>query len=162
MPHIKKTLFATCFILAMGTLMIISAGDAFDAARQIQKSSAGEISAPLDEILRYISSGWGSLTRSLDYCEAFEDVKAEGKSILYFPAGMPIPPASRELKDRCSIGLENLPMKISRIGANGNSCQTSPPACSIWKIRMSCPVGASMKCTVGTVILSFVAFSWAH
>ena len=118
MPHIKRTLFATCIILVMDTLMIISAGDAFDAARQAQKSNAGEVSAPLDEILRYISSGWGSLTRSLDRCEAFEDVKTKGQSILYFPAGMPIPPASRELKDRCSVRLENLPKKISRLGAN--------------------------------------------
>ena len=118
MPQLKKTLFATCFILAMETLMIISAGDAFDAARQAQKPSAGEISAPLNEILRYISSGWGSLTRSLDRCEAFEDVKTRGESILYFPAGMPIPPASRELKDRCSVRLEQLPKKITRLGAN--------------------------------------------
>ncbi len=126
MPHLKKTLCATCLLLAMETSMIIPSGDGFGAARQVQESSAGENSAPLDDILRYISSGWGSLTRSLDNCDAFEDVKTEGKPILYFPVDMPIPPAARELQDRCSIRLEHLPMKIARLGAH-NLDPNQPP-----------------------------------
>src|SRR4029077_20058524 len=71
-------------------------------------------------------ASWGSLTRSLDDCAAFEDVKTEGKSILYFPANMPILPASRAMQDRCSIQVANLPKKIARIGA-GNLEPNQPP-----------------------------------
>ncbi len=118
MPHFKKTFLATHLILAVVTSTIGPSGDALDAARKGQGSIAGESSAPLDEILRYISSGWKSLTRSLDTCDAYEDVKTEGKPILYFPADMPIPPASRELQNRCSVQLDHLPMKIDRLGAH--------------------------------------------
>ncbi len=118
MPRPKKAFYATYLILAVVTSMIVCSGDALDAAHKAQESGAGERSAPLDEILRYISSGWGSLTRSLDSCRAFEDVKTDGKPMLYFPADMPIPPASRELQDRCSVRLEHLPKKIARFGAD--------------------------------------------
>ena len=100
MPHLKKTYCAICLILAMETSMIIPSGDAIDSVSQFQDSSTGQSSAPLNDILRYISSGWGSLTRSLDSCMTFEDVKTEGKPILYFPADLPIPPAFHELQDR--------------------------------------------------------------
>src|SRR5579863_4497256 len=118
MPHLKNFLCHTCLLLLVETSMIITAGDASGAARQIQKSSAGEMSAPLDEILRYISSGWDSLTRSLDDCDAYEDVKTDGKPILYFPVDVPILPISSELQDRCSVRLEHLPTKIARLGAH--------------------------------------------
>src|SRR5579863_533880 len=118
MPHLKNFLCHTCLILLVETSMIIPAGDASGAASQIQKSSAAEMSVPLDDILRYISSSWDSLTRSLDDCDAYEDVKTEGKPILYFPVDMPILPISRELQDRCSVRLEHLPAKIARLGAH--------------------------------------------
>jgi len=126
MPHFNKALCATYLVLAVVTSMIVRSGDALDAAHQGQESSAGDSSAPLDEILRYISSGWGSLTRSLDSCGAFVDVKTGGKPILYFPADMPIPPASRELQDRCSVRLEHLPKKIARLGQH-NLDPNEPP-----------------------------------
>lgn len=126
MPHLKKTFCATCLILAMGCSMIISSGDALGEPPQIQTPSPGENSAPLETILQYISSSWGSLTRSLGDCRAFEDVKTEGSSTLYFPANMPIPPAWRELQDRCSIEVKHLPKKIARVGA-GNLEPNQPP-----------------------------------
>jgi alpha,alpha-trehalase len=104
--------------MAMDTSMINPSDNAFAAEQQNQKSSAAEISTPLDDILRYISSGWESLTRSLDICKTFEDVKTEGIPILYFPEDLPIPPALRELQGRCSIRLEHLPTKIAGHGAN--------------------------------------------
>src|SRR6266851_5613274 len=118
MPHLKKTLCATCLLMAMDTSMINPSDNAFAAEQQNQKSSAAEISTPLDDILRYISSGWESLTRSLDNCKTFEDVKTEGIPILYFPEDLPIPPALRELQGRCSIRLKHLPTKIAGHGAN--------------------------------------------
>src|SRR5579863_1504854 len=126
MPHLKNFLCHTCLILLVETSMIIPAGDASGAASQIQKSSAAEMSVPLDDILRYISSSWDSLTRSLDDCDAYEDVKTEGKPILYFPVDMPILPISRELQDRCSVRLEHLPAKIARLGAHNLDPSQSP------------------------------------
>jgi alpha,alpha-trehalase len=105
-------------MLAVETAMIIPPSEAFGAKRDLQDSSAAEISPPLDNILGYISSGWNSLTRSLDNCTTFEDVKTEGGPILYLPVDLPIPPALRELQDRCSIRLEHLPIKIARLGAH--------------------------------------------
>ena len=126
MPHFKRTFCAICLILAMETSMIIPSGEVSGAARQIEKSSAAEMSTPLDGIIRYISSGWGSLTRSLDNCDAYEDVKTEGKPILYFPVDMPFPPISRGLQDRCSVRLEHLPTKIARLGAHNLDPNQSP------------------------------------
>src|ERR1700733_15095363 len=100
----------------MGAFVIPPPSDASEDGQQIQKSDGGEPSAPLDNILHYISSSWESLGRSLDNCKAYEDVKTDGEPILYFPADMAIPSALREALDRCSVRLEHLPWKISKIG----------------------------------------------
>ena len=98
--------------------MIIPSGDASDAERQAHEPRSGEVAQPLDNILHYISSGWDSLTRSMDDCKTLEDVKVVGEPILYFPANLPIPPAIQELQSRCAVRIEHLPAKIDGIGPN--------------------------------------------
>jgi alpha,alpha-trehalase len=118
LPSSNNRFCATCVMLVLEASMSIPSRDALDAARQIQESADMQSPAALGDILRYISSGWESLTRSLDSCKTFEDAKTDGKPILYFPADLPIPPALRELRDRCSIRLGHLPTKISGPGAH--------------------------------------------
>jgi len=118
MPHLKRTFFATCLILAMETSMIMPPGEASDGERQTQEPRSTESAEPLGNILQYISSGWDSLTRSLDNCATFEDVKTAGKSILYFPADMQISSTMLELQNRCSIQFDHLPRKITKLGAS--------------------------------------------
>jgi alpha,alpha-trehalase len=113
-------------MLALETSMIIPSGDASDAEPQTQEPRSGEIAEPLENILRYISSGWDSLTRSLDDCKTFEDVKTDAKPILYFPADLPIPPAMRELQNRCSVQIAHLSTKIARLGPNNFDPNQTP------------------------------------
>ena len=117
MPRLKKMLYVACLILAMQTLVTPSSRKVLGAKRQIQESSVEGPSIPFDDIMQYISSGWESLTRSLDSCKTFEDIKTDGKLVLYFPLDLPIPPELRELQNRCSIQFEHLPRKIKSIGA---------------------------------------------
>ena len=116
MPQFKIIFCFTWLILAMGALVIPPPSDASEDGQRIQKPGGGGPSAPLDSILGYISSSWESLGRSLDNCKTYEDVKTDGEPILYFPADVAIPPALREALDRCSVRLEHLPWKISKIG----------------------------------------------
>ncbi len=70
----------------------------------------------LEDIRKYISAGWGVLTRSETKCETFSDPKTGGKSVLYFPAEFSIPAAAKELEKRCSIRVEHLPAVIEKLG----------------------------------------------
>lgn len=117
MPRLEHNLHVACLILAAGTMMILPSSKAFGTQRQTKQSDVGGGSAPLDRTLRYISSGWDSLTRSLNSCKTFEDTKTEGERILYFPADLPIPTELRELQERCAVRLEHLPRKIANIEA---------------------------------------------
>jgi hypothetical protein len=60
----------------------------------MKDESPNEASAPSYKNIReYISSGWDSLTRSLDDCKTYQDVKTSGEPTLYLPASFPRPPA---------------------------------------------------------------------
>ncbi len=54
--------------------------------------------SPASDILKYISAGWDTLTRSMNQCESLEDTKT-GESILYLPADMDVPPAVAEIAE---------------------------------------------------------------
>lgn len=125
MPRFEQNLYVACLTLAVGTMMILRSSKAFGSQHQTQQSDVEEVSVTFDGLLQYISSGWDSLTRSLNSCKTFEDTKTEGERILYFPADLPIPPELRELQDRCAIRLEHLPRKITNIGA-GNLPSNQP------------------------------------
>ena len=136
--------------------MIIPSGDASDAERQTHEPRSGEVAQPLDNILHYISSGWDSLTRSMDDCKTLEDVKVVGEPILYFPANLPIPPAIQELQSRCAVRIEHLPAKIDELGQIILT-QTSPRDCSTWNTPTWCRAANSTKCTGGTATSLFAA-----
>ena len=70
----------------------------------------------IEDILQYISSGWGSLTRSMAKCDTVSDPKAPEKSVVYLPAGFPIPLAVQNLEKGCSVRVNHLPSVITKIG----------------------------------------------
>ena len=72
---------------------------------------------PLDDILGYISSAWGDLTRSTLECKALADPKTEGEPILYLPAGMAAPQGVSDLGKKCGVRIEHLPAKITELGS---------------------------------------------
>ena len=84
MRRLEQNLYVGFLTLAVGTMMILPSSKAIGSQRQTpQHSDVEEVSVPFDGILRYISSGWDSLTRSLNSCKTFEDTKTEGERILY-------------------------------------------------------------------------------
>ena len=88
MPHQSIYLRTACFLLLMEALaLVIPSSNAFDRERPVQESHSPNTSGSLSHLLRYISSGWDFLTRSMSSCKALEDVKTGGKPILYLPAG---------------------------------------------------------------------------
>ena len=67
----------------------------------------------LEDILHYISTTWDGLSRSLNQCETFTDVKTEGEPVLYLPVEMPEPAEIAGLPHRCKVRVERLPEKIT-------------------------------------------------
>ncbi len=78
------------------------------------------------DILRYISSGWDVLTRSMTKCKTVSDPKTPEKSVVYLPAGLSLPPAVQALQKNCAIRVEHLPQTIERLGQLEGS-KISPP-----------------------------------
>ena len=67
----------------------------------------------LSTFCSYISSGWDTLTRTMDRLQdSLEDTKTGGEAFLYFPAEMAIPPAISELQNHCRVRVEHLPAKL--------------------------------------------------
>src|ERR1700693_2038424 len=113
MIHAPRCFHMFFSLLALGSLIfsnnpIVAAGGkpAASISRPVSSSNS------LDEILRYISDSWDTLTRTMNRCESLEDTKTEGKSVLYLPAEMTIPPSITELQAHCRIRVEHLPQKI--------------------------------------------------
>jgi alpha,alpha-trehalase len=78
-----------------------------------QSPSARESFHSLDDILHYISITWDRLSRSLNQCETFSDVKTEGQPFLYLPVEAPEPPEIAGLPGRCKVRVDRLPEKIT-------------------------------------------------
>jgi alpha,alpha-trehalase len=70
----------------------------------------------LDQIRKYISTGWDSLTRSLTDCGTVVDTKLSSASVLYLPADFPVPAAVQQLQKQCNVQAEHLPALIHHIG----------------------------------------------
>ena len=70
----------------------------------------------MDDILRYISSGWDDLTRSVTNCSALVDSKTEGEPILYLPAEFAVSAPLKEIEKRCKARVEQLPARITEPG----------------------------------------------
>jgi alpha,alpha-trehalase len=73
------------------------------------------------DILHYISSGWDTLTRSMNRCESLEDTKTGGEAVLYLPAEVATPPAISELQNHCRVRVEHLPARITGPGGMNSS-----------------------------------------
>lgn len=70
----------------------------------------------LEAILRYISSGWDALTRSMTECGTVAGFRKKGTPVLYLPASFPVPSAVEELQKNCSVRVEHLPSLIEAPG----------------------------------------------
>jgi alpha,alpha-trehalase len=109
-----RCFYALISLLAQGSLLLLN-----NPVLAAERKPAVAISAPartsdsLDEILRYISNTWDTLTRTMNRCESLVDPKTEGEPVLYLPAGMAIPSSIAELQSHCRIRLEHLPSKIT-------------------------------------------------
>ena len=79
-----------------------------------QKNSAPE--PGLAPILKYISTGWDTLTRSMTDCQTVVDPKLTEASVLYLPADFTAPPTVQELQKRCKVHVEPLPAVITTPG----------------------------------------------
>jgi len=66
----------------------------------------------LHAILDYISTGWDTLTRSMDNCSTIVDPKLTAKSVLYVPADFTVPQNVRSLESRCNVDVRPLPQVI--------------------------------------------------
>jgi len=72
--------------------------------------------ASLKPILDYISTGWDTLTRSMNDCSTIVDSKLATKSILYVPADFTITADLRALESRCNIEVKPLPKVLHHLG----------------------------------------------
>jgi alpha,alpha-trehalase len=107
--------------------MVIVAVAQFSFAAQdkipMNEKSPNETTAPSFKNIRgYISSGWDALTRSLDDCKTYQDLKTSGEPTLYLPAGFPRPATIGHLiEEKCQIDIETLPASINSHGELDNS-----------------------------------------
>jgi alpha,alpha-trehalase len=90
------------------------------ALAHAQVASAPAVPAPADQglepILNYISSAWGTLTRSMTDCVSVVDPKIKVAPVLYLPADVAEPAAVQKLAADCNVRVEHLPVKIHRLG----------------------------------------------
>jgi alpha,alpha-trehalase len=79
----------------------------------------------LAPILKYIDTGWDTLTRSMTDCNTVVDPKLVEESILYLPAGFATPAPVGEMQQRCHVNVEQLPAAIT--GPGQVSTNITPP-----------------------------------
>ena len=68
------------------------------------------------DILHYISSSWDVLTRSMAKCETVSDPKTGETSVVYLPAGFPMPPPVQGMQKNCNVRVQQLPATIETLG----------------------------------------------
>jgi alpha,alpha-trehalase len=70
----------------------------------------------LAPILAYISTGWDTLTRSMNECSTVIDPKFAAASVMYLPADFPEPPPLTALQNQCKFEVKHLPAVIHHPG----------------------------------------------
>ena len=70
----------------------------------------------IQDILRYIDSGWDTLRRSMTDCKTIVDPKSPEESVLYLPKEVEATPEIRALAAKCHVRVENLPVRITKLG----------------------------------------------
>ncbi len=100
-------------LLVPALLLCLVSGPALLAEEAASPSAAR---GPHD-VLAYISAGWDDLTRSMTHCETVKDPKLPQRSVLYLPAGFPVPQSVRTLEKNCpGLRVEHLPEAIRKHG----------------------------------------------
>ncbi|MFY9529088.1 MAG: trehalase family glycosidase [Candidatus Acidiferrales bacterium] len=94
----------------------------------------------LAPILKYIDTGWDTLTRSLANCDTIVDPKMPAASVLYFPARFPEPAAVQQLEKQCRIHVQQLPLVIRHPGEI-NPVKLDPPGLLYLENRYVVPGG---------------------
>ena len=79
----------------------------------------------LTPVLSYISTGWDTLTRSLEKCDTIVDPKVREASVLYLPAQFPVPDSLRDVQKRCNVEVRALPVNLT--GPGQVSTNITPP-----------------------------------
>ena len=70
----------------------------------------------LTPIRAYISTGWDTLTRSMNECGTVVDTKLAATSVMYLPADFPEPTALKNLQKTCKFEIHHLPAVIHNPG----------------------------------------------
>ena len=89
-------------------------------------TSAASTGQGLKPILKYISTGWDTLTRSMTECKSIVDPKITGQSVLYLPKEMAEPASVQTLTRNCNVRIERLPEQIQKLGQVSTS-NIDPP-----------------------------------
>jgi alpha,alpha-trehalase len=103
-----RGLFRFAFIAVLGGALCISSAAA--------QPAAGPEGQGLKPILDYISTAWGTLTRSMTDCQTVVDPKLTAAPVLYLPAGYAVPDAVQKLTANCNVRVEHLPIEIHHLG----------------------------------------------
>jgi alpha,alpha-trehalase len=124
--HRPTNLLRVAFSLLLQGLLIMSYFPKSSAGKKTfrkqpyaQTPPAADGSQPLVDILRYISTGWDDLTRTMTRCESLTDIKTDQEPVLFLPADFPSPPALSELQKHCAVRVEYLPNRIAGLGELG-------------------------------------------
>jgi alpha,alpha-trehalase len=88
----------------------------FTRANPVPAATDPPVSEGLQPILDYISTGWDTLTRSMDNCSTIVDPKLAAKSILYVPADFRAPEKVRALEAQCGVEIKPLPKVLHQPG----------------------------------------------
>src|SRR5271167_2910541 len=103
-------------LLRVAANVVIVAVCALCADRSPAISAVAPGGAGLKPILDYISTAWGTLTRSMSDCQTVVDPKLTAAPVLYLPAGYAVPDAVQKLTANCNVRVEHLPVEIHHLG----------------------------------------------
>ena len=92
----------------------------------VSRADSTKTATGVQQILQYISSGWNTLTRSMDECRTFTDPKTNAKSALYLPDGFPAPADLKAEESGCQVQVSHLPAVINHLG-DVNPAEIKPP-----------------------------------
>jgi alpha,alpha-trehalase len=94
----------------------------------------------LGPIRAYISTGWDTLTRSMNECGTVVDTKLAATSVMYLPADFPEPATLQALQEQCKFEVKHLPAVIHHSGeVDANSL--NPPGLLYLENRYVVPGG---------------------
>jgi alpha,alpha-trehalase len=104
------------------------------------RSDEARNSEGLGPIRAYISTGWDTLTRSMNECGTVVDTKLAATSVMYLPADFPEPAALKALQKECKFEVKHLPEVIHHPGeVDANSL--NPPGLLYLENRYVVPGG---------------------